>query len=78
MVDLLQEVTDVDTLADNEDGMNVLMDALVRMESNVAEQRHPNSYVGTEPCVCITMVFFIITDGISDHCSSDTEFGQTR
>ena len=53
MVDLLQEVTDVDTLADNEDGMNVLMDALVRMDSNAAEQRHPvfNAVSKPEPII---------------------------
>ena len=31
MVDLVQEMTDVDTLTESEDGANVLIEALVRI-----------------------------------------------
>ena len=30
MVDLLQEMTDVDTLTENEEGADIMLDALVR------------------------------------------------
>ena len=37
VVDLLQEMTDVDTLTENEEGADIMLDALVRYSSRSSE-----------------------------------------